>query len=131
MERYNVLKLFIVKSDSIYYICKKVNESYIDIFLNEEIETDYKDDIKHLAIYYIVEVMDKIAKGEEFYLTKRELLNKFAELNAFNIYKREEFLYKSDFLSYQEEYLAVLKEVQNNTNKTIKKLNLKADNLEK
>ena len=135
MEKYNVFKLFVVENDNISYICQKVNENYIDIFFKEEIEVENNDDVKYLASYYMVETMKKIAKGEEFYLSKKDLLIMFANLNAHKIEKDKDQSHPYAFLSYQENYLKAFKELSENrpdiakmiAEEKIKKLNLRND----
>lgn len=103
-----MFKLYVVKRDDIYYICKKTDDRYIDIFFEEEIEDE---EVKYLASYYMVETMKKLAKDEEFYLTKKELLHKFAQLNAFNLYKKNECHSAWDIIEEQKEYLEAFKEL--------------------
>ena len=80
--KYNVFKLFVVKENEINHVCKKENERFIDIFL-----------------------------GEEFYLSKREILLKFAYINSSKIHKDIQQVYPLDILSYQEEYLKAFNEL--------------------
>jgi len=129
MENYNVFKLYVLENDGIYYICKKEEEKYIDIFFGGEIE---QNDIQYLASYYMVETMQKLAKGEEFILSKKELLLKFASLNSYKIYRAKEESYPWDYIKYQEDYLKAFKELSNIrpdlakkiADEKIKKLNL-------
>ena len=133
MEKYNVFKLFVVESDDISYICQKVNDNFLDIFFKEEIEVENKDDVKYLASYYMVETMEKLARGEEFYLNKKELLIKFAHINLYKIDKETSYNYTKDSLSYMDNYLRAFDELREKrpditkiiTEEKIKKLELK------
>lgn len=130
MESYNVFKLYVVRNYDIYYICKKNNEKYIDIFFNEEIESN--NDVEYLASYYMVETMKKLAIGEDFILSKKDLLLKFSSLNSYKMYKDKQESYPWGLIEYQDEYLKAFKELSEKrpdiakkiAEEKIKKLNL-------
>lgn len=110
MEKYNVFKLYVIKCEGIKYICKKINDKYIDIFFYEEIETINNDNIKYLSSYYIAETAQKLARGEEFILSKKELLIRFASLNSFEFYRNNLNREIKEELNYQEDYLNAFNE---------------------
>lgn len=115
MKKYNVFELWVVKVDDYYFICEKLldEKTYREIFTKEKIKVLNIENIEPLKNYYSLLAIMNYTTGESLKLTKKELLEKYAEIHAYHVEIKKQ--YNSNYetlIKEQEEYQQALKEVE-------------------
>lgn len=125
MKKYNIYELNVVKDEIYYFICEKMydDNTYREIFTKKVIKVKNMENVQPLTKWYSVLSIMNYKTGEYLKLTKRALLIKFAEINAFYISERKKYV---DFREKQEEYLEKFKELSENNPEKAKEIAIKS-----
>ena len=97
MRKYSVYNLKVVKvetsTNTKYFICRYNNltKEYIEVLTGEKIEVKNSENVERLANYYSVLGLHCYGMpGSKLELTKKDILNKYLEINSEELEKTEE-----------------------------------------
>ena len=96
MRKYNVYNLKVVKvetsTNTKYFICRYNNltQEYIEVLTGQKIEVKNSENVEPLSNYYSILYLTAFDKTEILELTKKDILDKYLEINSEELEKTEE-----------------------------------------
>ena len=96
MKKYSVYNLKVVKvetsTNTKYLICRYNNltHEYIEVLTGEKIEVKKSENVEPLSNYYSILYLTAFDKTEILELTKKDILDKYLEINSEELEKKEE-----------------------------------------